>query len=137
MNEKEEKGSSFKVNDRRRFDSEGNEKGSVGSDQPKKPASAGAVSGEGFIAKPAQSLEGQGVITFTSFVMSLATQALMQIGHLQPPPGVEMKKDVEAARQTIYILGMLELKTKGNLDPEEARLLQDILHSVRLIFVKG
>jgi hypothetical protein len=40
------------------------------------------------------------------------------------------------AKQTIDILGMLEQKTRGNLDQDEEQLLRNILHDLRMMYVK-
>jgi hypothetical protein len=61
----------------------------------------------------------------------------MQMGEVPPPPGVDLPKDVEGARQTIDIIAMLDRKTKGNLDQEEQRLMTDVLHNLRMCFVKN
>jgi hypothetical protein len=79
--------------------------------------------------------EGTG-LSFSSFLMSLATQALMQMGEMEPPGGIKLPPDFEAAKQTIEVIGMLAVKTKGNLDAEEQRLLVEVLHSLRLTFVQ-
>ena len=76
-------------------------------------------------------------IDFSSFIISLATQALVQLGQMKAPPGIEIKPDRESARQTIDILSLLQLKTKGNLDPAEAQLFEEILHSLRMAYVRG
>ncbi len=76
-------------------------------------------------------------MTFGSFVMSLATQALMQLGEMQPPPGMQMEKDIEAAKQTIDILNLLEVKTRGNLDAAEKQLMDKILTTLRMSFVRA
>lgn len=75
-------------------------------------------------------------LSFSSFLMSLATQALIQMGEIEPPGGIKLPPDFEAAKQSIEIMGMLAIKTKGNLDPEEQRLFSEVLHSVRLAFVQ-
>jgi hypothetical protein len=80
--------------------------------------------------------EPTGEIDLSAFVMSLATQALMQLGAMQPPAGVTVPVDHESAKQTIEILSMLKVKTKGNLDKEESKLFDDILHSLRMSYVK-
>ena len=74
-------------------------------------------------------------ISFGSFVMSLCTQALMQMGEIPAPEGIAMEKDLEAARQTIDIISMLKDKTKGNLDATEQNLLEDMLHQLRISYV--
>ena len=46
-----------------------------------------------------------------------------------------MAVNLDAAKQLIDILGVLEEKTKGNLSAEEEKLLGDILASVRMAYV--
>jgi hypothetical protein len=75
-------------------------------------------------------------LSFMSFLMSLATQALVQIGEMEPPEGMEIPEDVEAGRQTIEILSMLQRKTRGNLSSEEGRFLEEVLHTLRMSYVR-
>lgn len=75
-------------------------------------------------------------ITFDSFVASLATQALMQLGEIPVPPGIDVSRDRQAAKNTIDILTMLKRKTKGNLTDREIVRLDELLHNLRLKFVK-
>ena len=76
---------------------------------------------------------------FTGFVLSLATSALYHMGyvgdpeHDQPAP----EPDLPLARQTIDTLAMLQQKTLGNLDAEEARLLEGVLYELHLRFVEA
>lgn len=135
----------FKVADRRRFDSAGNarsgsedEKAVV--EERKKPESAPekTVTKEAVMQKnDEESAESESnEIDFSSFVMSLATQALMQLGQLPPPQGMQVQVDKVAAKQAIDIISMLEVKTKGNLDAGEKRLIDEVLHSLRMSFVR-
>lgn len=73
-------------------------------------------------------------IDFTTFVLSLSTQALMQLGEVKDPE-CQDAQDLMMARQTIDLLGLLESKTKGNLTGEEEQLLQQILYDLRMRFV--
>ncbi len=75
-------------------------------------------------------------VTFNAFVMSLATQALIQLGESQAPEGIDVKEDINGAKYTIDIIEMLNEKTKGNLDSDEARLLEEMLHNLRMVYVK-
>ena len=75
-------------------------------------------------------------VTFNAFIMSLATQALIQLGESKAPAGVDVKEDINAAKYTIDILAMLEEKTKGNLDLDESRMLGEMLHNLRMVYVK-
>ncbi len=44
--------------------------------------------------------------------------------------------DLVLARNTIDLLGLLKEKTTGNLDAEEARLLETLLYELRLKFIE-
>ncbi len=130
----DEKG--FKVSDKRRFTSEG-QKRDEGESPGEKHAETGAGSGPDFELKPEKGEEHAAhEITFSSFVVSLGTQALMQLGEIPPPPGVSIGTDKVAARQSIDLLLMLRDKTKGNLDQSEEDLLEEVLHSAQISFVR-
>ncbi len=75
-------------------------------------------------------------IDFSSFIFSLSTSALLHLGEIPDPMTRERHKDLPLAKQTIDILGMLEEKTKGNLAPDEGKLLETILSDLRLRFVQ-
>ena len=69
-------------------------------------------------------------------VLPDGTLATIYLG-LVPYPGKDAaESDLEAARGMIDLLSMLEDKTRGNLDPEEARLLKDLIYTYRLEFVR-
>jgi len=69
-------------------------------------------------------------------VFSLNSSALVHLGVLEDPATGKPSKDLPLAKQTIDIIGMLEKKTRGNLTNDEARLLENILHELRLMYVK-
>ena len=71
--------------------------------------------------------------SFSSFVVSLASSAMEHLGETNNP-GV--KPDLLMARQTIDLLGILEDKTKGNLDEEEQKLLDTLLFELRTKFIE-
>ena len=54
-------------------------------------------------------------INFSTFIISLSTQALMHLGEIRNPMSGEGETDVPVAKQMIDILGMLREKTRGNL----------------------
>ncbi len=74
--------------------------------------------------------------TFETLVSSLATQALACLGAIPDP--VEQKPVVRKplARHFIDSLGMLEEKTRGNLEEDEAKLIQGALHQLRMLYVE-
>jgi Domain of unknown function (DUF1844) len=74
-------------------------------------------------------------ITFERFVASLYMTAMLQLG-LMRQQGEQPRIDVLGARQTIDTLSLLAEKTKGNLTPTEANLLQNSLYEVRMAYVE-
>ena len=155
----------LKINDRRRFDSSGNERDDGAVEEakpvPKVASVAAAPKVDPVVAKPvapkpepvqaktspaatpqepveaddSEAGEEEDGISFTSFVVSLATQALMQIGAIPGPDGTRLTPDRHAAKQTIDIMNMITAKTKGNLTREEESLLEEINHRLRMAFL--
>ena len=79
--------------------------------------------------------EGAPTIVFHTFVLSLGSSALMHLGELEQPGAGATEKDLPLAKHTIDILAMLQGKTRGNLTPEEDKLLDSLLYDLRLRFV--
>ena len=75
-------------------------------------------------------------INFATFIFSLNSSALVQLGMMEDPMTGEKSKNLPLAKQTIDILSMLEEKTRGNLDPDEAAMLKNILYDLRIHYVK-
>jgi len=76
-------------------------------------------------------------ITFTTFIFSLSSSALMQLGEIPDPFTKKVEQNLNLAQQTIDLLGMLEHKTRGNLSDEETKTLEAILYDLRLRFLKA
>jgi hypothetical protein len=77
-------------------------------------------------------------LTFTGFILSLATTAAIHFGDLADPvTGQPGPPNLEAAGQMIELIAMLQDKTKGNLTDEEGRIVDDLLYELRLRFVKA
>ena len=70
-------------------------------------------------------------IDFSTFALSLGTSALYHMGLVGDPESGEptAEPNLALARQTIDTLVMLQTKTQGNLDQEEARLLEGLLYA--------
>jgi uncharacterized protein DUF1844 len=158
MDKSEEKERGFKVEDRRRFSAEGELKpehrageqepfspqappeqrasrqsgptlaAAEGSSAPAKDASAGRESYRS-AAQPAE-------ITFATFIVGLSTQALLHLGEIPDPATGKPAQDLSAAQQLIDILGMLQEKTRSNLQPDEQNLLDAILFDLRMKYVE-
>lgn len=74
-------------------------------------------------------------ITFAGLVQDLYATAMLQLG-AELQPGQRGQVDLEGARETIDLLGMLEQKTHGNLDARERQLLTMALDDLRLAYVE-
>ncbi|MCZ7628954.1 MAG: DUF1844 domain-containing protein [Microthrixaceae bacterium] len=46
------------------------------------------------------------------------------------------RKEPEVAKQTMNLIALLREKTNGNLTEEEAKLMDEVLHELRLWYVK-
>ena len=86
---------------------------------------------------PDDNSEYEGPVDFSTFIVSLSTSALVHMGLVDDPYTKEKTKSLSQARQEVDILGMLEEKTRGNLNPQEKRLLEEILYELRLRFVEA
>jgi len=75
-------------------------------------------------------------IDFSTFINSIAASALVNLGLMQDSDG-ESGKNLSLAKQTIDILGIIEEKTKNNLTDDEKNLLINLLHDLRLAYVKA
>lgn len=74
---------------------------------------------------------------FAGLVMQQTNMALMFLGRLPHPEKGETLIDLDAARLFIDTLEMLENRTRGNLNDEEAKLLKQSLTTVRLAYVEA
>ena len=148
MAEDEEK-RGFKVQDRRRFSSEGDAKADAPEEKPAPKADVGDARGPTMGAqaeasaayeKAASKRGGEATqfedITFASFVVGLSTEALALLGEIPHPATGEQIQDVRGAQQLIDILALLQQKTRGNLDHDEQGLLDAILFDLRMKYVE-
>ena len=135
--EEKREGKGFTVQDRRRFSPDGGEAGESSSAFAETAAhqtKESAAESE----SASQSLQGPlPEIDFSTFVISLSTQALMHLGEIASPLTGKVETDILVAKQMIDILGMLQEKTKGNLNSGEERLMEDILFDLRMKYVEA
>src|SRR3984957_18888282 len=163
MEREEEKPKAFKVDDRRRFSSEGDlkpefrEGAETEASKPEPPSAAPRAEAPAAEAEAedhdhhdhaghdhgheAHDHSAHGVgempeLNFGTFLVGLSTQALMHLGDIPDPQSARPEQDLVAAQQLIDIIGMLELKTRGNLDREEAQLIDAILYELRMKYVE-
>jgi hypothetical protein len=74
--------------------------------------------------------------TFEFLVFSLKMQAEMRLGLLKLGEGMDEELNLPAARHTIDMLAMIAEKTKGNLNLDEQRLVENSLTELRFRFVQ-
>jgi len=76
-------------------------------------------------------------VDFSTFVLSLGTTALYQLGVMSDPGSGEIADpDPLIAQQTIDTLQMLRDKSRGNLDEEERQLIDSLLYELRMRFIE-
>lgn len=87
---------------------------------------------------PPQDPSAGGRFDFSMLIQSLAITALHHLGHV-PDPATGQPGDVDLllAQQNIDILELLEVKTRGNLEVDEARMLESLLYEVRMHYVEA
>lgn len=73
---------------------------------------------------------------FYQLILMFETAALQQLGKLINPLTGKVEKELERAKFSIDMLGMIEEKTKGNLTAEEQGYLQIVLAQLRLNYVE-
>ncbi len=138
MPEEKEGDLGFKVVDRRSFSADGLRRPITREEEEKKPepplqpSRAGATP----IEAEKEDYGTEGRAGFDTLVSYLSTTAMFQLGLLPGPGGERIPPDLINARRTVDLLEILEEKTRGNLTPEEERLLEDVLYELRLSFVE-
>ncbi len=156
--EKEEQQPEIKVNDRRKFNLDGSLREGVviEPEKPKEETSAAPPAAEpasevstpetDFSDSPQQAEDAdfdetdipgaEDPASFVNFLSTLATNAAASLGAMPHPVTGQRSVDLETGKYWLDILGMLTEKTKGNLHPQEARLLQGILGDLRMQYVQ-
>ena len=82
--------------------------------------------------------EPQPQLSFTAFVLSLASTAAIHFGDLPDPvSGEHAALNLDGAAQMIEILALMEQKTRGNLTAEEREILNQVLYELRMRFVEA
>lgn len=138
MEEKEEKG--FVVKDRRKFSLDDAERET----ETERVQEQTKAEQEQTQAAPAEASredqQKEGVplpeVTLATFVFSLSSSALLHLGEIPDPETNKVQVHLPLAKQIIDTLGMLQEKTKGNLDPDEDNLLKSMLYDLRLRYVQ-
>ena len=137
----DEKGSDFVIKDKRRLDGEG-KPSSEEREAPKKPEAAPGREepGQAEADKAAGSAKAGTPLpelNFATLIFSLSSSALVHLGQVPDPATGQSGPDLPLAKQTIDLLGLLKVKTKGNLEEDEEKLLEGILYDLRMAYVQA
>ena len=143
---------SYKVADRRKFNADGSVKEGVTLDaapvkepaaEPEAPQEEPAVRAE---AAPVATDEpdladddmpgAEDPASFVNFLSTLATNAAAALGAVPHPATGKRSLDLDTGKYWLDVLGMLRDKTKGNLHPQESRLLEGLLADLRMQYVQ-
>jgi len=73
---------------------------------------------------------------FINLVIMLSSSAMQQMGKLVNPLTNKTQVDLQGAQISIDMLAMLQAKTKGNLDKDEDKMLNDVLSSLQMNYVE-
>lgn len=125
--EEQTKDEGFKVNDKRRFESDGSSRADQDNEEQRRFAEPQADACKG-IPLPE--------IDFATFILSLGTSAMVHLGEGPDPEGAG-QKNLNLAKQTIDIICLLKQKTQGNLDQQEQKLIDELLYDLRLRYVSA
>jgi hypothetical protein len=136
MAEEKEREEPLEVKDKRHFakdgsvrpDSEKGEKDKAPASDESGKADTGAETGPGEERELPE-------VDFASFIFSLSTSALIQLGIIKDPISKKVDINLSGAKQTINIINMLKEKTIGNLSQEEEKLIDQILFDLRMKYV--
>jgi len=151
---------SFKVADRRKFNPDGSLKEGVTlepakqEEKPAEPVTSAAatkpeppktkstepspepVHEDEFAGDEDDFADADDPASFVHFLSTLATNAAAALGAVPHPATGQRSLDLETGKYWLDVLGMLRDKTKGNLIPQEARLLEGLLADLRMQYVQ-
>ena len=69
--------------------------------------------------------------SFSSLVVTLSSTAWVSLGKISDPITGEVNQDLKAAKFSIDILIMLRDKTRGNLDDDETKMIEEVIHDLQ------
>ena len=72
---------------------------------------------------------------FLHLVLGLQQSGMVALGKLMNPITRTIEVNLDGARETIELLAALESRTRGNLEPDEARVLQQAITDLRMNYV--
>jgi hypothetical protein len=133
---KEEEDQGFRITDKRLFSEDGRLREEVAEEARKKQETPAAAGDHNPAAAREEAAVGMGgPIDFPSYILTYYTQGLVLLGEVPNPYTNKTEENLEGVRHTVDILGMLREKTKGNLAPEEEKLMESVLYELRMKYM--
>jgi uncharacterized protein DUF1844 len=83
-----------------------------------------------------ESTPSRSAALFLQLVLGLSQAGMMALGKLMNPVTRKVEVNLEGARDTIDTLEAIEARTRGNLEPDEERVLRQALTDLRLNYVE-
>ena len=74
---------------------------------------------------------------FVQFIMVQAQNILYVLGRIPTPEGERLPPNLQAAKMMIDHLDLIALKTQGNLNAQEEKILKEALQQVQMAFVEA
>jgi len=72
---------------------------------------------------------------FLQLILGMQQAAMMGLGKLMNPMTGKIERNLESAKNAIDTLGAIEARVRGNLEPDEQRVLTQVLTDLRLNYV--
>ena len=72
-----------------------------------------------------------------SLIATFASQASVAFGHIANPIDGKTMVRLDLAKHAIDMLAVIQEKTMGNLSGEEASMLENVLHQLRVAYVEA
>jgi len=79
--------------------------------------------------------KGREAALFLQLVLGLQQAAMVALGKLMNPMSGKIERNLEGARNTIDTLAAIEVRTRGNLESDEQRVLTQVLTDLRMNYL--
>ena len=130
-------GDGFVIKDRRSFDESGELKEEQEEKKQETRKKSASQTAERASKKETQERGPLPEVNFQSLIFSLSSSALFHLGEIADPQTGQKQKDLPLAKHAIDTIALLKEKTKGNLEDEEQKFLDNILTDLRWRYVKA
>jgi len=128
--------------EKERLDRKAEAAGTPGADQAGRPEAAGEPAGDARAAPRGEGAAQEEVPSmpparFETLVRTLATQAMIFLSPERDSETGQAIQNLDLAKHSIDLLGVLEEKTRGNLSAAEKQLLDSVLYQTRMAYVQA